>query len=186
MMPSLGDFGSGVHTVQGHFASACPYHPSFYGALLCAHIHSAAQCVCVCRFCELFRTMKKDNKTLSFRSFLLCEWKNLPLHSGITLAFHFVFTYSCFVELVLNFSFLSLSFFLSFSIFLTLPIAIPHHRAQRNLDGERHPMAASVWSAVKDAAVIASIIIALGSSYYGLRAPWQSVASRLAEGSLKK
>uniref|UniRef100_A0A1S4GZS2 alpha-glucosidase n=1 Tax=Anopheles gambiae TaxID=7165 RepID=A0A1S4GZS2_ANOGA len=59
-------------------------------------------------------------------------------------------------------------------------------RAQRNLDGERHPTATSVWSAVKDAAVIASIIIALGSSYYGLRAPWQSVASGLAEGSLKK
>ncbi|XP_053662156.1 maltase 2-like [Anopheles marshallii] len=44
---------------------------------------------------------------------------------------------------------------------------------------------AVLWRTVKDAAVIASIIIALGSSYYGLP-PWQTIGKWTARGSLKK
>uniref|UniRef100_A0A182S5U8 Uncharacterized protein n=1 Tax=Anopheles maculatus TaxID=74869 RepID=A0A182S5U8_9DIPT len=44
---------------------------------------------------------------------------------------------------------------------------------------------AVLWRTVKDAAVIASIIIALGSSFYGLQ-PWHTIGKWTARGSLKK
>ncbi|XP_035904907.1 maltase 2-like [Anopheles stephensi] len=44
---------------------------------------------------------------------------------------------------------------------------------------------AVLWRTVKDAAVIASIIIALGSSLYGLQ-PWHGIGKWTARGSLKK
>ncbi|XP_049284745.1 maltase 2-like isoform X2 [Anopheles funestus] len=62
---------------------------------------------------------------------------------------------------------------------------VPLTSRTRDRDAMPSTNLAVLWRTVKDAAVIASIIIALGSSYYGLQ-PWHTIGKWTARGSLKK